>query len=153
MTTTTTARPRSRRLASVVASALAVGVLLTGCLTADQQADFDLVNAKRKANGKVALSEDTVATNKAQAWSDHMARTGVLEHTGGGLKLDPSGLGDWCAMGENVGRGASVKVIHDAFYASAPHKTTMLGNYRTLGVGVTKSGSTYWVTEIYVRYC
>jgi hypothetical protein len=29
----------------------------------------------------------------------------------------------------------------------------MLGNYRTLGVGVTKSGSTYWVTEIYVRYC
>jgi uncharacterized protein YkwD len=128
-------------------------LLLAGCLSPDQQADLDLINAARKANGKAAVSPHMDAAKKAQAWSATMARTGVLEHTGGGSKLDPSGLTGWCGLAENVGKGPSIRSIHEGFMASGGHRANLLGRYDKVGTGVVKSGSTYWVTEIYVRSC
>ena len=142
-----------RRLARFAAVAVAAALVLTGCLSADQQADLDLMNAARKSNRLTALNSDAAAASKAQAWSQSMARTGKLEHTGGGSKLDTSGLTKWCSVGENVGKGSSVQVIHDAFMRSSEHKANILGRYDRVGVGVYKSGKTYWVTEIFIRSC
>lgn len=148
-----TGRTRVRRRALAVASIGALVLVLTGCLSADQQSDVDLVNAARKSKRLAAVSVDMTAAKKAQAWSDHMAKTGVLEHTGGGTHIDTSGMSHWCSLGENVGKGSSVSAVHDAFMASAPHKAHILGNFDRVGTGVTKVGRVYWVTEIYLRTC
>ena len=145
-------RPARRRLA-VGASALAATLALAGCLSAGQTQDMDLVNQARKANRKATVVVDDPAMTKAQGWSDHMAGTGVLEHTGGGSKLDTRGLTNWCSVAENVGVGPSVQAVHDAFLASSVHKANMLGNYQRIGTGVTTKGSRVWMTEIYLRAC
>lgn len=146
-TTDTTAR---RRVATIVALC---ALLLAGCLSPDQQADLDLINAARKTNGKAALTAHIDAAKKAQAWSEQMARTGTLTHSGPGGTVDPKGLTGWCSLAENVGKGPSIKAIHDAFLRSSTHRANLLGRYDKVGTGVVKSGSTYWVTEIYFRSC
>lgn len=143
----TTAR---RRAAAAIAMC---AVLLAGCLSPDQQADLDLINASRKANGKAALAAHAEAAKKAQAWSQQMARTGKLAHSGPNGSIDTTGLTGWCGLAENVGKGPSLRTIHDAFMASSGHRANILGRWNKAGTGVVKSGSTYWVTEIYVRSC
>ena len=150
--TRTPRRPTHRRTTTAAALALAA-LFLSACLTAGQQQDLDLINQARKANRKATVVANDTATAKAQRWSDHMARTGVLEHTGGGTRVDPAGLPRWCSMGENVGYGPSVASVHDAFLRSASHKANMLGAFDRVGVGVTTKGRTVWVTEIYYRSC
>lgn len=151
----TSNQPRRSATKTALASLALVALmaLLTGCLSADQQSDVDLVNAARRSSRLAALSVDSYAAGKAQAWSQHMARTGVLEHTGGGTKVDITGYTHWCSLGENVGMGASVSAVHDAFMASAAHKAHILGKYDRIGTGVYKSGRTYWVTEVFLRTC
>ena len=141
------------RIAKTIASVAVAAVTLAGCLRADQTTVTDQINAARKDARLAALNVDQAAMDKAQAWSEHMARTGVLEHTGGGSSVDPSGLTKWCSVGENVGYGSSVAQVHDAFMASPPHKAHILGSYDRIGTGVYKSGSRYWVTEIFIRSC
>jgi len=151
----TSSQPRrsATKAALGAVSLLALMALLTGCLSADQQSDIDMVNAARKSNRLAALSVDSYAATKAQGWSQHMARTGVLEHSGGGTKVDFSGYTHWCSMGENVGMGPSVSAIHDAFMASPAHKEHILGKYDRVGTGVYQSGRIYWVTEVFLRTC
>ena len=151
------ARPRRRArtarsgLALAVAAVLAVA--LTGCLSNDQTQDVTLINQARKDNRAAAVTADTAAMTKAQAWSEHMARTGVLEHTGGGTKLDTRGVSGWCSYYENVGYGSSVAAVHQAFRNSATHKANMLSASHRIGTGVYQKGSRVWVTEIYLRNC
>ena len=150
----TTARQRTARRArrgtGVLAVAAAV-LLLAGCISADQQTDMDNVNSARRSARLATVKADSAAAAKAQAWAQHMARTGVLEHTGGGTKLDTSGVTGWCRYGENVGKGPSLQGVHDAFMASPPHKANILGGWHRIGTGVYKSGRTYWVVEIFLR--
>lgn len=154
MSTTSTARPRARARRLLAAGGLALAVLvLSACLTTDQQTVVDQVNADRRANGKSALNVDYQAAQKAQAWAEHMARTGVLEHTGGGSKVDPSGISNWCYYAENVGMGPNLPGINTAFLNSPPHKANILSATDRVGTGVAKSGGYYWVTQVFVRSC
>lgn len=151
MSTTPTPHRRGLRRPAFVA-ALALGTaVLTGCLSADQQTAFELVNDSRSDNGRPTLNADMKTSDKAQKWSQHMATTGVLEHTGGAGSLDPSGIDHWCAVAENVGKASSVKTVQDLFMADPPHRKNVLGTYDRVGVGVVKKGTTYWVTQIFVR--
>ncbi len=112
-----------------------------------------LVNQSRAANRLGALNGDVAAMKKAQAWSDRMAATGKLEHTGGGNNLDPSGVTGWCSYGENVGYGASVETVQAQFMNSTIHKNNILGRFDRVGVGVTVRGNYVWVTQIFLRSC
>jgi uncharacterized protein YkwD len=151
------ARPRRRArtarsgLALAVAAVLAVA--LTGCLSNDQTQDVTLINQARKDNRAAAVTADTAAMTKAQAWSEHMARTGVLEHTGGGTSVNPRPLTGWCKYGENVGYGPSIAAVHQAFLNSPPHKANMIGPYNRVGTGAYWSKGYVWVTEIYLQAC
>ncbi|MCU1498606.1 MAG: hypothetical protein JWM47_2559 [Acidimicrobiales bacterium] len=153
MTSTRTAHRRLARRSAFVATLALGAAALSGCLNADQQNVVKLVNHARGQKGVPAMSTDLKVSDKAQAWSQHMAKTGVLEHTGGGGALDPSGIDNWCAIGENVGRGGSLQAVHDAFMASDHHRENIEGNFKRIGTGVVKKGNTYWVTEIFVRSC
>ncbi len=150
----TSAPPRrSKRLMVTVAGLAISALVLAGCWNADQDSELSLVNATRKANGLPALTGNLGVMNKAQAWSVHMARTGTMEHTGGGTKLDTKGLPCWRSVGENVGKGSSLQSVHDAFLKSPVHKANILGNFDHVGYGAYKVGNTWWVTQIFYRAC
>ncbi|MBX3284791.1 MAG: CAP domain-containing protein [Acidimicrobiales bacterium] len=153
--TETATRPHRRPRRALIALAVAVvgALALAGCYSAGQQQDMDLVNSYRRANGAPAAAADAAAMAKAQAWSEHMAATGVMEHTGGGTKLDTRGVSGWCSYWENVGYGSSVEAVHNAFRNSPTHRSNMLSPAHRIGTGVYKKGTRYWVTEIYLRNC
>lgn len=148
---------RSNRRPRRVLAALAVGLVgalaLAGCLSSGQQQDMDLVNSYRRASGAPAVTADNAAMAKAQAWSEHMAATNVMEHTGGGSKVDTRGVSGWCSYKENVGYGSSVAAVHAAFKNSTTHRSNMLSASHRIGTGVYQKGSRVWVTEIYLRNC
>jgi hypothetical protein len=59
---------------------------------------------------------------------------------------------DWEAVGENVGRGPSVDVIHRAFMDSPGHRRGLLNRrFSEVGVGVARSGADIWVVEVFRR--
>lgn len=134
----------------IAGAALAV-VALAGCWSNDQQHVLDQINSSRRSAGLRSLNADSLAMDKAQAWAAHMARTGVLEHTGGGSNISTSGLGRWCAVGENVGVGSSLSIVHNAFMGSGPHRANILGNYDRAGTGVAYGYGKVWVVHIYLR--
>lgn len=125
----------------------------TGPWSNAQNAALAVVNASRSSQGKGALKGHSQAMAKAQAWAEHMARTGVVEHTGGGVTVDPSGISNWCKIGENVGWGASIELIQKEFMDSSIHRANMLGDFTHVGLGVAvKNGHTY-VVQIFVKVC
>jgi uncharacterized protein YkwD len=135
------------------AVAVVGALVLAGCYSTGQQQDVDLVNAYRRANNAPAVTPDSAAMAKAQAWSEHMAARNVMEHTGGGSKLNTSGVYGWCSYWENVGYGSSVAAVHAAFRNSPTHRRNMLTPAHRIGTGVYQKGSRVWVTEIYLRNC
>ena len=147
-------RTNARTAVRMVAVAALAVLALSGCLSSSQNQDIGYINGARADAGKGALSADLAAANKAQAWSERMASTGVLEHTGGGSKLDTSGVSGWCGYGENVGMGPTLSSVHHSFMQSGPHKANILGSWHRVGTGVYRDGGgTVWVTEIFLRNC
>jgi len=140
-------RSTRRLLAAIVALAFAL-VALTGCWTSSQQKVADLVNWSRHTHGLATLRADQLAMQRAQEWSDHMASTGVLAHRG-----TWSGLGSWCAAGENIGYGADAVTVQNALMRSAPHRANILGRYDRIGTGYAKRNGLVWVTQIFLRSC
>lgn len=162
MTTTTTPATAPRHGSTpagrhgplaVGALALVAALLLSSCWSANQTKELDLVNASRKGAGRTAVAGEAAAMRKAQAWSQHMADTGVVEHTGGGGRVDGSGLPRWCALAENVGRAASTQALHDNWMRSAVHKANILGSYDKVGVGIVRKGDVVYGTLIFFRSC
>ncbi|MGI8755921.1 MAG: CAP domain-containing protein [Acidimicrobiales bacterium] len=128
-------------------------VALAGCWGSNQDQELNLVNRARSANQRAAVRGDDAAMGKAQAWTRHMARTGVLEHTGGGGRIDTSGLTGWCSAAENVSQGTNLQTVTDAFLRSPAHRANLLGNYDRAGMGVVRVGNVVWVTQIFLRSC
>lgn len=147
------ATTRPVRRASGVVLALAAVVVLASCLTANQTRMVDHINTSRGDVGKPSVSANQATSDKAQAWAEHMSRTGVVEHTGGGRRVDTSGIPKWCSVGENVGRAADIESLHAAFMRSASHKATILGNYNRVGTGVQRKGNQVYGVQIFYRAC
>lgn len=149
--TTTTRRPRRlRALGAIVASVVAVSVL-AGCISTDQSTVQSQINGARATAGVGPLADYGAADSKAQAWAEHLAAVGSLSHSN-----LPSGYpaGSWCRLGENVGMGPSLPVIHLAFMQSPPHRANILNSaYNRMGTGVAKRGNTYFVVEEFVTSC
>jgi uncharacterized protein YkwD len=54
-------------------------------------------------------------------------------------------------VAENIGRGADIYSIHRQFMASASHRSNVLGDWRTVGVGLHEAGGQLWVTVRFLR--
>lgn len=145
-------RTRSRR--AVAGAAVAVcALVLSACWSDNQEKDLGYVNQSRRANGKANLNGDSDLMARAQAWSENMARTGRLEHSGGGGNINTNGIANWCGVAENVSYAGSTYDAHQSFMNSPPHRVNVLGNYDRVGTGVVRVGNTVWLTELYVRSC
>ena len=142
----------SRRAVTALATFGAI-VVLTGCLNANQTKMVDQVNTSRRDAGKAAVVANDAAASKAQAWAGHMSRTGTVEHTGGGSRVDTSGLPKWCSVGENVGMASSIDALHAAWMRSASHKANILGNFNRIGTGLVRKGNYVYGVQIFYRAC
>jgi uncharacterized protein YkwD len=144
---------RTTRRLALGALALVAALVLSACWSANQNKLLTMTNDARKANGRAALAGNVQAMDKAQRWAQHMADTGVVEHTGGGSAIDPSGLPTWCAVGENVGRGTSLQNVFDTWMASRTHHANILGTYSHIGTGVVRKGGYVYAVQIFYRAC
>ena len=103
------------------------------------------LNQLRVSKGLVPLSPDGHLTDIARGWSAVMVQQGSLSHN---PNLAAQVGGDWRKLGENVGVGASVDWLNQAFINSPHHYENMVDpDFRDVGVGVvdTDDGN-IWVT-------
>lgn len=137
---------RPSRVAAVIAVVVA-SVLLTGCLNEHGERSFELANAERTARGTPALVNDFDLNARAQEWSDHMAATGRLAHSGGGI---PEGS---TRVAENVGYASSVDRIHELFMQSDQHRRNILrGDVTRVGIGAAVDAKgQVWITQIFAN--
>lgn len=140
-----------RRLAAVLtaASVLAAACVLVLAPASPARASATLLaslNAERAAVGVPPLRRVADLDAVAQAWSQEMARTGTLEHN----PLLGTQVGNWRALGENVGYGSSEAQVNGAFVASPGHyKNIVNRSYDEVGLGIVWSGSRIWITEVF----
>jgi len=141
---------RSLALLSVVLLAVAAA----GCMPADARTFLERTNALRSSQGVAPLAEHDALTQKAEAWAQHMAETGVLAHS----KLTKSLEGvPWLALGENVAMSSptadTLSALQDILAGSSQHRANLLSEQFThLGVGVaTGRDGRVWVAEVFAR--
>ena len=104
------------------------------------------VAAERRAAGREGLVVDADLVEVARRHSAAMASEGRLYHN---PRLAEQ-VQEWVAVGENVGRGATVDDVHTALMASAQHRGEILdARFTGIGVGVVESGGVLWVTEVF----
>jgi uncharacterized protein YkwD len=147
-------RPIARRgglLGLVVAAAL----LLTGCLTPEQQVVYDEMSADRAAAGLAAIPVNDVAVAKAQAWAEKLARDNALSHSNLAQGLEAL---CWRALAENVGYGGSVAEVQDGYMRSPGHRANILNaRWDAVGVGyattVVNGRARVFTVQVFVDLC
>ena len=121
---------------------------------------FQLANsARRDSNVQPPLDRDDRVTRVARAHSEAMRDGGFFGHNGpnGGIgaRLRAAGI-PFTSAGENLAKLTSVPnpagQAHAQFMNSPEHRGVILDpRFRLAGVGVARSGNTYWLTQIYIR--
>ena len=122
-----------------------VDVLAATASPEELEQDFVLrLNELRAAKGLSALEVDEALTEVARDWALSMSADGHISHRTDLASVAPHP--DWVRIGENVGVGASVEQLHDAFVASPAHFENMVDQgWHLVGVGVTVVDGSIWV--------
>lgn len=109
--------------------------------------EFVLAIAQERASrGLGALSDDAELIDVARRQAARMAANKNLHHN---PNLQ-SEVRDWEVLGENVGRGANVAEVHQAFMESETHRAQILEpRYLEVGIGVVWADGELWVAEVF----
>lgn len=118
--------------------------------TPEQTNAYDRINVIRAENGLPTLLPSPQAMVKAQAWAEHLAGTGVLEHSSLWDGMPEGGF----AMGENVGQGPSVEAVNAAFLKSPKHRANLLDpQWNWAGTGIARSpNGTLFIVQLFCHY-
>lgn len=101
---------------------------------------------ERASRGLGALSDDAELVDVARRQAARMAANKNLHHN---PNLQ-SEVRDWEVLGENVGRGANVAEVHQAFMESETHRAQILEpRYLEVGIGVVWADGELWVAEVF----
>ena len=155
------ASSRSSRNRGLRAAALVAGFAIAICFGPALRAEaadpagqsYSMVNAARSAHGKATLSRNGGLDSVARNWANRMASEDRIWHNPN-VKAEADAAGvHWTLIGENVGVGASVEKVHEAFMASSGHKLNVLhGDYNLIGVGVAPaSDGGVFVAHVFAR--
>lgn len=144
-------RPSPRMRPTMLLAAIVCSVsLLTGCLNAAQSEVLTALNNDRTAHRLAALPTQADAQKKAQAWAEKLARDGKLSHS---RLADGIGV-RWCSLGENVGYGASVPAVQNAYMNSSGHRANILASkWNGVGVGHAVRGNTVYTVQVFIQTC
>ena len=122
------ARPgRTRRLLVALAAVMAVAsfsTVLTGCEStgADRAQVAALVNQSRAQAGLRTLKSNLTLDIKADSWAQKMRNACQISHS----RLADGAPSNWRKLGENVGEGANIAVVHTAYLNSPGHRANIM---------------------------
>jgi uncharacterized YkwD family protein len=113
-------------------------------LTADEQEVFDLINAKRVANGLSALKIDDEVQNIARIKAQDMVESNYFSHTsptyGSPFNMMKSFGISYKTAGENIAGNSSNSGAVNAWMNSEGHRANILNSsFNYTGIGVVKS--------------
>jgi uncharacterized protein YkwD len=145
-----------RRVVFVIVAALAaIGSMLANpsrpvaASPSDEAAFVAAINQVRIDNGLPALTVNVELSNLSRAHSQVMADAGEIFH---GDPISAGYSGPWSKLGENVGVGASVQVLVDAFVASPGHFANIIDpGFTQIGVGVVWKDSALYTTHRFLQ--
>lgn len=110
---------------------------------ADEAQFLALLNQVRVSRGLNPVLPDAQLQSIARQWSERLRADGALSH-------NPNIAGqvsNWRLIGENVGVGATVQQLHDAFVASPKHYENIAEpKFDYVGIGVVEDAGQIWVT-------
>jgi hypothetical protein len=137
--------------------ALTLGVLVFASTAAvaaaspGAEAEFvAAINQSRSSAGLAPLTVHGDLVAGARAHTAQMIPTGTIFHSSSS-QLSSVTTG-WSVLGENVGKGPSVAVLHQAFMESPSHKANILGDFDRVGVGVAlDADSRIYVTVLFMK--
>lgn len=140
--------PRTVRLGGC-AVLLVCLLAVVGC-TPEQSASYDRINAVRTAHQLPALLPSPHAMAKAQAWAEHLAAIGHLEHSELWAGMPEGGR----SIGENVGMGGDLDAVYTAFLNSPKHRANLLDpRWNWVGTGVaTSADGMLYVVQVFATY-
>ncbi len=112
-----------------------------------------LVNQERAAAGCSPVTENARLTRAADDYSDVMAASGVMSHTGPdgstmASRVEAAGY-QWSALGENIARGqADAEAVMEAWMNSSGHRANILNcDFAEMGIGVHAGDGGPWWTQ------
>ncbi len=116
----------------------------TSQLTADEQEVFDLINAKRVANGLSALKIDDELQNVARVKAQDMVNNNYFSHTsptyGSPFDMMKSFGISYKTAGENIAGNSNNSSAVNAWMTSEGHKANILNSsFNYTGIGVVSS--------------
>lgn len=118
-----------------------------------ESAVLSLVNKERAAAGCRALTVNSKLSSAARKYSDTMARSGNMSHTGPDgstmtSRVEAAGY-RWSRLGENIARGqANAAAVMKAWMNSPGHKANILNcQFREIGIGFHKGDGGPWWTQ------
>ena len=131
---------------------LAVTVMVVGmaipALAGPEGTLVSKINSSRAANGLAPLETYWDLTDDARAHSSRMMDQGSIYHN----PALSSVTGVWEKLGENVGVGANVQVLVDAFVASPGHFANIIDpSFTEIGVGVVWLDSALYTTHRFLK--
>ena len=132
--------------AAAVATLQWLGAPAAGATAAEDARLLALVNSVRTESGLPPVVADASLASVASGWASSMASAGALSHNG---SLTSSVTG-WTKLGETVGRGASIEVVHGTFVSSPAHHAVMVDPaFTRVGFGVVHAadGRVYVVAD------
>jgi len=137
-----TRRQRNQRriVFVIVATLAAVGSMFAeraepvAASPSDEAAFVAALNQVRIDNGLPPFTVNVELSNLSRAHAQVMADAGEIFH---GNPISAGYTGAWSKLGENVGVGANVQVLVDAFVASPGHFANIIDpSFTEIGVGV-----------------
>ena len=139
-----------RAAALITAILLATTVLASPVLASpgDEASFVSLINSERSSRGLNTLNVYWDLVDDARVHAGVMADADKIFHSSNLAGVTTG----WAALGENVGVGPTVGELHTAFMNSAGHRANILGDWDSIGVGVTPTDKGYmFVTVVFMR--
>lgn len=122
-----TTRRKWRRPLATLATVVGLFALLgttAGCesTSVDRGEVIRLVNQSRTNAGLRPLKENFKLDLKADKWAQHLRDVCDLSHS----RLDDGAPDEWLKLGENVGYGGSIEIVHNAYLNSPGHRANIM---------------------------
>jgi hypothetical protein len=148
-------RRRSRLVLAVVATLAVVGSLFwhepdpVAASAGDEAAFVAALNRVRADNGLPAFTVNAELSDLSRGHAQVMADAGEIFHAD---PISEGYSGQWSKIGENVGVGANVEVLVDAFVASSGHYANIVDPaFTQIGVGVVWKDSALYTTHRFLQ--
>ncbi|MEZ5246639.1 MAG: CAP domain-containing protein [Acidimicrobiales bacterium] len=134
---------------AVIGSFLWQGPEPVAASSSDEAAFVAALNQIRADNGLAPFTVNTELANLARGHAQVMADAGEIFHAN---PISAGFTGAWQKLGENVGVGANVQVLVDAFVASSGHFANIIDpSFTQIGVGVVWKDSALYTTHRFLQ--